>query len=153
MFGKKKSELKEKLPILIKENIVINNKVGTKEEVITAVGNMLVQSGYVEPEYVSAMLEREKTFITYMGNNLALPHGIEAAKKKIKQSGMAVMVFPEGIAWGEGNLARVVIGLAGVGDEHIEILSNIAVKFSDEEQSAKVLKMSVDEIYEFLTKE
>lgn len=60
-----------------------------------------------------------------MGSGLALPHGVESAKKEIKESGIAVMVFPEGTDWG-GELVNVVIGIAGVGEEHLQILSVIA---------------------------
>lgn len=86
---------------------------------------MLVDSGYVEPAYVDAMLERENSFSTFMGNGLALPHGVESAKKNIKASGIAVMTFPEGTDWG-GNQVNVVIGIAGAGEEHLQILSVIA---------------------------
>ena len=40
-----------------------------------------------------------------------------------------------------------VFGIAGVGDEHIDILSNIAVTCSDEDEVDEILKSSVDDIY------
>ena len=96
------------------------------------------------------MLEREKTFSTFMGNGLALPHGVEEAKKDIKASGIAVMTFPEGTDWG-GNTVKIVIGIAGVGDEHLQILSVIADKMMDADTSEKLAAADVDTIYSLLS--
>mgnify|MGYP004589148657 FL=1 len=115
IFKSKKKEL------LLRDNIRVNCKADTQEQVIRQVGQMLVDSGYVKQSYVDGMVEREKTFSTFMGNGLALPHGVEAAKKEIKSSGIAVMTFPEGTDW-DGNKVNVVIGIAGVGEEHLDIL-------------------------------
>lgn len=149
MFFKKKSEV-EKKDLLYKENIKVNCKSDTQENVIRAMGQMLVDTGYVEAPYIEAMLEREKTFSTYMGSDLALPHGVEAAKKEVKQSGIAVMVFPEGVTWGE-EVAKIVIGIAGVGDAHIEILSIIAEKMMDAETAEQLVNGDVDTIYNILS--
>ena len=129
-FKSKKKEL------LLRENIRVNYKADTQEQVIRQVGQMLVDSGYVKQSYVDGMVEREKTFSTFMGNGLALPHGVEAAKKEIKSSGIAVMTFPEGTDW-DGNKVNVVIGIAGVGEEHLDILSVIADKMMDETAAEK----------------
>ena len=104
---------KKKKGLLLRENIRVNCKAQSKEQVIREVGQMLADSGYVDPSYVDAMIEREKTVSTFMGNGLALPHGVEAAKKAVKESGIAVMTFPDGIDWDE-NTVHVVIGIAGV---------------------------------------
>ena len=99
--------------------------------------------------YVDGMVEREKTFSTFMGNGLALPHGVEAAKKEIKSSGIAVLTFPEGTDW-DGNKVNVVIGIAGVGEEHLDILSVIADKMMDETAAEKLATGDVDTVYEIL---
>lgn len=153
-FRSKKKEEKpaEKKALLYRENIRVNCKAASQEEVIREVGQMLVDSGYVEAPYVDAMLEREKSFSTFMGNGLALPHGVEAAKKDIKASGIAVMVFPEGTDWG-GNEAKVVIGIAGVGEEHLQILSVIAEKILDDETAAKLIAGDEEAVYQILAGE
>ena len=99
---------------------------------------------------MEAMLEREKSFSTFMGNGLALPHGVEAAKKAIKASGIAVMTFPQGIDWA-GNEVHVVIGIAGVGDEHLAILSTVAEKMLDDEAAKRLTEGDADTIYSILT--
>ena len=146
-FKSKKKEVKKEL--LYRENIRVNCKPASQEEVIREVGQMLVDSGYVDTPYVDGMLEREKSFSNFMGNGLALPHGVEAAKKEIKASGIAVMTFPEGIDWA-GNTVNVVIGIAGVGEEHLNILSQIAEKMLDNTAAARLVTGSVDEVYDIL---
>ena len=142
-FKSKKKEL------LLRENIRVNCKADTQEQVICQVGQMLVDSGYVKQSYVDGMVEREKTFSTFMGNGLALPHGVEAAKKEIKSSGIAVLTFPEGTDW-DGNKVNVVIGIAGVGEEHLDILSVISDKMMDETAAEKLATGDVDTVYEIL---
>lgn len=151
MFFKSKKEEKkeEKKELLYRENIRVNCAPESQEQVIRKVGQMLVGSGYVDQPYVDAMLEREKSFSTFMGNGLALPHGVEAAKKDIKASGIAVMTFPEGIDWG-GNQVNVVIGIAGVGEEHLQILSVIAEKMLDESAAATLASGDVETVYQIL---
>lgn len=147
MFFKKK-----KKGLLLKENIKVGCTAQPKEQVIRAVGQMLADSGYVDQPYVDAMLEREKTVSTYMGSGLALPHGVEAAKKQVKESGIAVMTFPEGIDW-DGNMVHVVIGIAGVGEEHLEILATIADKMMDDDAADRLANGDADTVYQMLTTE
>ncbi|MCI9122670.1 MAG: PTS sugar transporter subunit IIA [Eubacterium sp.] len=150
LFKKKKEEAApEKKELLYRENIRVNCEPDTQEQVIRTVGQMLVDSGYVDQPYVDAMIEREQSFSTFMGNGLALPHGVEAAKKEIKASGIAVMTFPKGIDWG-GNEVHVVIGIAGVGEEHLEILSVIADKMLDDSAAEKLMAGDVDTVYQIL---
>lgn len=147
--NKKEEKTDTKLALLYPENVRIGCKADTKENVIRAVGQMLVESGYVNQSYVDAMVKREESFSTYMGNELALPHGVEEAKKEIKASGIAVMVFPEGTDW-NGEQVKVVVGIAGVGEEHLQILSVIAEKFLEEGSIDKLTSASAQEVYEML---
>ena len=135
--------------MLYPENVKVGCKADTKENVIRQIGQMLVDSGYVNPSYVDAMVKREESFSTYMGNELALPHGVEEAKKEIKASGIAVMIFPEGTDWG-GETAKVVVGIAGVGEEHLQILSVIAEQALEEGNMERIINGSAQEVYEIL---
>lgn len=145
----KKSKKDEKLKLLYPENVRVNCKADTKENVIRAVGQMLVDTGYVNPSYVDAMVKREESFSTFMGNELALPHGVEEAKKDVKASGIAVMVFPEGTDW-SGEQVKVVVGIAGVGEEHLQILSSIAEVALEEGSMEKLVSGSSEVVYEML---
>lgn len=141
------------MELLQKKNIILGCKPKEKDTVIHEVGALLYNSGYVEESYIEGMLEREKSFSTNIGNGIAIPHGVEAAKKKIKTSGLSVMVFPEGTLWNDEPV-YIVIGIAAVGDEHLDILANIAVKLSDMEAVKKLIVSDVDTIYDiFMGKE
>ena len=76
------------------------------------------------------MHEREKVVTTYIGMGVAIPHGIGEAKKQIEKSGVVVLQYPNGVKFGD-ELAYLVIGIAGTGNEHLEILSNIATSLED----------------------
>ncbi len=139
------------LDILQKKNILLNSKEVQRVEVIKKLGTLLVESGYVNSNYIEAMIEREKTFATYMGNGIALPHGVEGAKEEILASGIAIMIVPDGVDW-NGESAKVIIAIAGKGDEHLDILGNIASKLGEEEAVEELLTMNLDEVYEFITR-
>ncbi|WMJ15630.1 PTS sugar transporter subunit IIA [Geobacillus proteiniphilus] len=113
--------------ILNKENIVLNAQPKTKEEAIRLAGEVLVKQGYVAPAYVDAMLEREELTSTYIGNNVAIPHGTEAAKALVKHSGISIVQVPDGVDFGGGNMVTIVIGIAGKDGEHLDILSQLAL--------------------------
>ncbi len=138
------------MELLQKKNIFTNCKAKEKESVIREMGQILCDSGYVDESYIEAMLQRENTFSTNIGNGIAIPHGVEEAKKNIKKSGIAVMVFPEGTLWND-ELVNVVIGIAGMGDEHLDVLANIADKLSTEEAVKNLINSNEEEIYHIFT--
>ncbi len=148
MFFKKKTKATPK-PLVCKENIKVNCPVADKETVIRSVGQMLVESGYVNAPYVDAMLAREESFSTFMGCDLAIPHGVEVGKKEIKESGIAVMTFAEPIDWGEGPV-RLVVAIAALGESHLDILSSISEIVMDEVAVAQLLNGDVDTVYNVL---
>ncbi len=150
MFFKKK--VKE-LPLLQKSSIVVNTTVETQEEAIRQVGGLLVAGGYVGADYIPGMLAREQSFSTYMGSGLAIPHGVEAAKAQVKQSGIAVLTAPEGIAWGGEEKAQIIIAIASVGESHLELLALVSEKMMDEQTAQTLIHGDVDTIYNILTGE
>ncbi len=137
--------------ILSPENVRIVPGGATREDAIREAGRVLVDAGAVDPSYIDSMLERESTVSTYMGNWLAIPHGTNEAKDLIKRSALSLLRYEEPIDWG-GEPARFVVGIAGLGDEHLEILSKIAIVFSDEEQVDTLLAAgSSDELHTLLS--
>lgn len=104
----------------------------SKEYAIKRAGLLLADKGCVLPEYADAMLERERLSTTYMGMGLAIPHGTSEAKEKVLKSGIAVLQYPEGVDF-NGEKARLVIGIAGAGDSHMDILAHIAEVLEDED--------------------
>ena len=112
--------------LLLEENIFIGQNFRTKEEAIRFAGQALVKGGYVEESYVEEMLKREEITTTYMGNNVAIPHGTEEAKKAVLKSGFTVVQVPNGVDF-NGESAKMIFGIAGKDGTHLDILSGIAV--------------------------
>lgn len=140
------------MELLQKNNILLNCKPKAKDDVIRQMGQILCDSGYVDASYIEGMIKRESSFSTNIGNGIAIPHGVEEAKKAIKKSGIAVMIFPEGTDWNNEKV-RVVIGIAGLGDEHLDVLANIADKLSTLEEVDNLVKSDADTIYKIFTGE
>lgn len=124
--------------ILTTDNIKLKVASESKKEAIERVGKMLVSGGYVKAKYIEGMKVREEEVTTYIGNGVAIPHGMNEYKKEIMESGIVIAQYPEGVDFGEGNIAYVVIGIAGKGEEHMEILSKIAVTVIEEENVEKL---------------
>ncbi|MBR3121244.1 PTS sugar transporter subunit IIA [Oceanobacillus profundus] len=131
--------------ILSKDNIQLDTKLANKEEAIRFTGKILVDNGYVEPTYVEKMLEREELTSTFMGNSVAIPHGTEDAKELVKETGISVVIVPEGVDFGDGNTVKILIGIAGKGDDHLEVLSKIAIVLSEEENIQTIVNATTKE--------
>lgn len=118
--------------ILRPENILVCLRSEPKEAAIRRAGELLVAGGYATPEYADAMLRREELATTYMGSGIAIPHGTSDAKGRVLKSGIVVLQYPDGVAFGDEK-AHLVVGIAGVGDAHLDILARLAAAFGDEE--------------------
>ena len=127
------------LPILSEQNILLNQQLATKEEAIRLAGQILVDKGYVEAGYIEKMLEREQMTSTFMGNFVAIPHGTDDAKKEVLETGIAIIQVPDGVDFGDGNIVKLIFGIAGKGDDHLDILSNIAITVSEVENVEKIV--------------
>jgi len=122
----------------------------SKNDAIREAGQMLVDVGAVTPDYIDSMFERERSVSTYMGNYLAIPHGTNDAKESIKRSALTVIRYPEAIDW-DGNEVLFALGIAGYQGGHMDILSRIAIVFSDTDEVDKlVAARSSQEIYDLL---
>ncbi len=137
--------------ILTPHNIVLSQPTITRDQAIQKAGERLVEEGYVTSDYIDAMFEREAIVSTYIGNGIAIPHGVGKAKDAIVKSGIVVFQYPEGIDY-NGNTAYIVIGIAGKNNDHIEILANIAEAFGELEDARALWHSDdVNLIYEKFT--
>lgn len=127
--------------ILAYDNILIGLESVSKEEAICKAGELLFQGGYVEHGYIGAMLEREELTTTYLGMGIAIPHGTSGAKEKILKTGIVVLQYPQGVSFGDEK-AHLIIGIAGIGDEHIEILARISTSLDDEQVLEQLITTS-----------
>ena len=132
----------DKKNILVKDGIKLNLSPVSKEEAIQAAGELLTKLGYVDATYIAAMQEREKLTTTYMGMGVAIPHGTSQAKGTVKKTGIVLLQYPEGVDFGDEK-AQLVFGIAGIGDEHLDLLSKICGMLEDEDV-LETLKTTAD---------
>ena len=119
-----------KKQVIVAEGIKLGQKPVTKEEAIQTAGELLEKLGYVDDSYVVAMQERERLVSTYMGMGVAIPHGTTQAKDTVKKTGIVLLQYPEGVDFG-AEKAQLVFGIAGIGDEHLDLLSKLCTLLED----------------------
>ncbi|MBL5792004.1 PTS mannitol transporter subunit IICBA [Heyndrickxia sporothermodurans] len=124
--------------LLLEENVFLNQSFANKEEAIRFAGNALYKAGYVKESYIDAMIARDQITSTFMGNDVAIPHGTEEAKKDVLKSGFTVIQVPNGVDF-DGNNVRLIFGIAGKDGTHLEILSGIAVTCSEMDNIEKMV--------------
>lgn len=118
---------------LTEANVRLHAVAANKEEAIRQVGQLLVEGGYIASGYVESMLGREQQANTYLGNGIAIPHGMGQDREMIRRTGIAVLQVPAGVTWKEGDRARLLIGIAARSDEHLTLLANLVDVLGDPE--------------------
>jgi PTS system mannitol-specific IIC component len=137
--------------VLATDSIVLAGTATTRDGAIAEAGRLLVACGAVDPSYVDAMHDREASVSTYMGNGLAIPHGTNEAKGAIRRTAMSFVRYPEPIDW-NGKPAEFVVGIAGAGQDHMALLSQIAQTFLNSGEVARLREArSVGEIQAVLS--
>ncbi len=109
-----------------------------KTDAIRQVGQILVDAGFIEPGYVNSLLAREKVANTFLGNGIAIPHGVPKDRDLIKKTGVAVLQVPAGVDWNPGDRVHLVVGIAAKSDEHLQILSNLTDVLGDADEAARL---------------
>ncbi|GFZ26301.1 PTS sugar transporter subunit IIA [Lactobacillus corticis] len=141
---------------LKKDMILLNQDVTTRDQAIRLAGQLLVDGGCVDEGYIDSMIARNEDVSTYMGNFIAIPHGTDEGKKHIKKTGISVVQIPMGVDFSNDDdaneqLVTVVFGIAGLNNEHLQLLSQIALFCSDVSNVAKLADaQSADEIIDLL---
>lgn len=136
--------------VLTPSQIKIPGTAHSKEDAIAEAGQILIDAGAVDPDYIDSMYEREKSVSTYMGNYLAIPHGTNEAKHTITRSALSVIKYDIPIDW-DGNDVHFVLGVAGYQGGHLDVLSKVARVFADTTEVDKLLAaQSAAEILELL---
>ncbi len=103
----------------------------SKEDAICKAGDLLVNAGCVHPDYVKGMLAREKVMSTFAGNGVSIPHGQFNDLTLVYRTGVSVLQVPDGIEWEDGEKVYLVVGIAAKGEEHIQVLANLAEVLED----------------------
>ena len=122
-----------------------------KDDAMAEAAGILQDAGAVTGAYLDAMRQREQTVSTYMGNLLAIPHGTNETKDAILASALSFVRYDGGVDW-DGEKVTFVVGIAGKGDEHLEILSQIAILFSDEDEVENLKRAQTpEELYRLVS--
>lgn len=136
------------------DNIFLGNQATDKEQAIRFAGEQLVKGGYVEPEYVEAMLDREKLTPTYLGESIAVPHGTIEAKDRVLKTGIVFCQYPQGVRFGEDeeDIAKLVIGIAARNNEHIQVITSLTNALDDDSVITRLATTSsVQEVLDLLS--
>ena len=117
--------------VLRRQDVILGCRAASMSEAIDFVGGRLVARGSVTADYVDGMHKREEVVSTYLGNGVALPHGVLESKEAVVSTGIVVAQYPDGVDWVQGT-AHLVVGLAAVGEDHVRVLSQLAEILQDE---------------------
>jgi PTS system mannitol-specific IIA component len=116
----------EAADLLDREAIRLHGRAADRDQAIRACGEVLVETGAVDAAYVDAMLERERSISTYVGEGVAIPHGTLASKDTVRRDALSFVRFPDTVDWGGGEPVTICIGIAAQGDGHMGILAALA---------------------------
>ncbi|GLS89495.1 bifunctional PTS fructose transporter subunit IIA/HPr protein [Psychromonas marina] len=131
---------------LTNNDITLQQVANDKTSAIEAIAKQLTNNGLVSEQYVKGMLNREQQNSTFLGNGIAIPHGTTDTRDLVNKTGVAVHHFPEGVNWGDGNIAYVAIGIAAKSDQHLGILKQLTKVLSSDgvEEKLKQAKSKDD---------
>ena len=113
------------------DDVVLGLAPVDRERCIRDSGALLVARGCVGEPYVDAMVERDRLTSVYIGMGIAIPHNTNEAKDSVVRTGVVLQQYPEGVDF-DGERAQLVFGIAGRGEEHLEVLANICRILEDE---------------------
>lgn len=115
------------------QQILLNSQVATKDEVLELISQNLSTLGLVKGDYLDALLGREEKVSTYLINGVAIPHGVNEAKEQVVQTGVFIVQVPKGIVWNDkGDVARLIVGIAAKGKDHLSLLQRLTTVVMNE---------------------
>ena len=136
--------------LLAESSIRLDLTATDQEDAIRKTGAALLEADAIDASYIDAMLERERSVSTFVGEGVAIPHGTLDGKDSVKNDALVVLRFPEGVDW-DGNDVRVCVGIAARGNGHIALLSQLAVVLLDPDKAAALRAATTTaEVYELL---
>ncbi|OEE68344.1 bifunctional PTS fructose transporter subunit IIA/HPr protein [Enterovibrio norvegicus FF-33] len=110
---------------LTPSDILLGKQANNKQKAISNIAKDLVNKGLVAEGYDVGMLAREAQNSTFLGNGIAIPHGTTDTRDLVKETGVQLHHFAEGVDWGDGNTVYLAIGIAAKSDEHLGILKQL----------------------------
>ena len=140
--------------LLSEDNVSFHYPAETWEDVIRHGGQLMVDAGFTEPTYTEAMIDvvRDMGPDIVLAPGLAMPHA--RPEMGAKQVGAALVTLEKPIDFGspENDPVSVAVFLCAPNkDEHIQLLTDIATLFEDEEfLDAAVNFESIEDVQSFL---
>ena len=140
--------------LLSEDNVSFHYPAETWEDVIRHGGQLMVDAGFIEPTYTEAMIDVVRDMGPYivLAPGLAMPHA--RPEMGAKQVGTALVTLENPIDFGspENDPVSVAVFLCAPNkDEHIQLLTDIATLFEDEEfLDAAVNFESIEDVQAFL---
>ncbi len=125
---------------LTAKHIKLDSSASSKEEAIREAGLVLVNAGNIAPGYIESMLGREVQANTYLGNGIAIPHGLQKDRELIRKTGVSIVQVPGGVEWNEGQMVHIVVAIAAKSDEHLEILAALTDVLDDSNMADRLAK-------------
>ncbi len=121
---------------LTADTVRLKGRAADKRAAIRQAGDLLVTAGnidpgYIDPGYIDSMMARETVANTFLGNGIAIPHGLPKDRELIGRTGIAVVQLPDGVEWNPGETVHLVVGIAARSDEHLQILTNLTDMLDD----------------------
>ena len=108
-------------------------KYESKQEVIEAIGSVMIGADAVTRAYVDGMLRKELQGSTMVTRDVALPHGTADVRNDVRRNVLVIAPIAGGVEWVPNSDVRLAIGFAGTGDEaHLQLLGSVARVLSDE---------------------
>ena len=136
--------------LLAEKSINLTAVAKDRDDAIRQAGEALLAAGAIDASYIDAMLERENSVSTYVGEGVAIPHGTLAGKDAVKSDALVLLRFPDGVDW-DGNPVSVAIGIAAKGNGHIALLSQLATVLLEPEKAEALRNATTTEqVYELL---
>lgn len=141
--------------LLSEENVSFHYPAETWEDVIRHGGQLMVDAGFTEPTYTEAMIDVVRDMGPYivLAPGLAMPHA--RPEMGAKQVGTALVTLEKPIDFGspENDPVSVAVFLCAPNkEEHIQLLTDIATLFEDEEfLDAAVNFESIEDVQAFLS--
>lgn len=136
--------------LLAESSINLTATAESRDDAIRQAGEALLAAGAIDASYIDAMLEREKSVSTFVGEGVAIPHGTLAGKDSVKKDALVLLRFPDGVDW-DGFDVSVAIGIAAKGNGHIALLSQLATILLEPEKAEALRNATTTaEVYELL---
>ena len=139
--------------LLAEASITLDGSATSRDDAIRQAGAGLLAVGAIDESYVNAMIDRENSVSTFMGEGVAIPHGTLASKDSVKSDALSLVRFPDGVDW-DGNDVRLAFGIAAKGNGHIALLSKLATVLMDPEKAAALrAATTTEQVYVLLASE